>query len=228
MTKRTPMPHKPIVTAKGTELPVMDLKGKPYLQVAHRLVWFREEHPDWTIMTEFPEVNTEKRYVIAKATVTTPLGQVIATAHKTESAAGFADYLEKAETGAIGRALALCGYGTQFAPEIDEGERIVDSPVDLPHRSPTSPHPAPQNEEFDHWQNGMEGDVEVLILHKAERSASTGTRMAYFETDLGMTLKAFGDTIDAIEEGHQYALTVKASLYNGKTTYNVQRVNSEL
>ena len=37
---------------------------------------------------------------------------------------------EKAETKAVGRALAMLGYGTQFAPELDEGERIVDSPVE--------------------------------------------------------------------------------------------------
>jgi hypothetical protein len=38
----------------------------------------------------------------------------------------------KAETKAVGRALAMLGYGTQFAPEMDEGERIVDSPVAKP------------------------------------------------------------------------------------------------
>lgn len=37
-------------------------------------------------------------------------------------------------TGAIGRALAMIGFGTQFAPEFDEEQRIVDSPVD---RTPT-------------------------------------------------------------------------------------------
>ena len=37
--------------------------------------------------------------------------------------------MEKSETGAIGRALANLGYGTQFAPDLDEQDRIVDSPV---------------------------------------------------------------------------------------------------
>lgn len=220
------MPHKPITTPKGTELPVMDLKGKPYLQVAYRLVWFREEHPDWTIMTDFTELDTEKRQAVAKASVTTPDGKIVATAHKMETASGFADYLEKAETGAIGRALALCGYGTQFAPEIDEGDRIVDSPVDIPR--PTPPHSAPPADAFDHWPNGTEGDIEALVMRKVERPTSTGGKIAYFDTDLGMTLKAFDDTSDGIEEGHQYAFTVRANLYQGKTTYAVQRVNSEL
>ena len=52
-----------------------------------------------------------------------------ATAHGSEGCADFLEYLEKAETKAIGRALALLGYGTQFAPEFDEEHRIVDSPI---------------------------------------------------------------------------------------------------
>ena len=46
-------------------------------------------------------------------------------------------------TGSIGRALAALGFGTQFAPEFDEGERIVDSPQ--PARS--RPQPAPPSED---------------------------------------------------------------------------------
>jgi hypothetical protein len=50
-------------------------------------------------------------------------------AHKQENKQGFADHLEKAETGAIGRALGIAGFGTQFAPEFDEEDRLADSPV---------------------------------------------------------------------------------------------------
>jgi hypothetical protein len=42
----------------------------------------------------------------------------------------FYDYIEKAETGAIGRVLAMCGYGTLQAPEFDEQDRLVDAPVE--------------------------------------------------------------------------------------------------
>ena len=115
-------------TKKGTELPLLDMRGKPYLQVAHRLVWMREEHPNWSIETELCFVdNTQAR---AKATIRDETGRILATAHKTENQKGFADFVEKAETGAVGRALALTGYATQFcADELDEGERIVDSPI---------------------------------------------------------------------------------------------------
>jgi hypothetical protein len=118
-------------TKKGTELPLLMLKNKEYLEVKYRLVWFREEHPDWSIETEFLSVTEQNAY--AKATIKDESGRIISTSHKFESLRGFPDFMEKAETGAIGRALALIGYGTQFcADELDEGKRIVDSPVVVP------------------------------------------------------------------------------------------------
>jgi hypothetical protein len=124
-----------------------------YLPVAWRLVWFREANPQGSIETELVHLdldreteeevyvwNPEKRrsektvkrangLAIFKAVVKDGKGGV-ATGMKMEKAASFPDWLEKSETGSIGRALAALGYGTQFAPELDEEHRIVDSPVD--------------------------------------------------------------------------------------------------
>lgn len=108
--------------------------GKDYLPVASRLVWFREEHPDWAIVTEPVTIELEKGHAIFKATVYNADGKPIGSGTKMETARGFADFVEKAETGAIGRALAVCGYGTQFAPELEEGDRIVDSPQPMTGR----------------------------------------------------------------------------------------------
>ena len=116
-------------TPKGTELPMLDLRGKSYLQVAWRLVWFREEHPKWTIETAPVETTATSAFFCAK--ILDEERRVVATGHKFEDKQGFADFREKAETGAIGRALAMCGYGTQFcADELDEGSRVTDSPVE--------------------------------------------------------------------------------------------------
>ncbi len=136
---------------------LMQLKNhdgaKDYLPVQWRLVWFRERCPHGTIDTEELEVdldreveeevfvwNSEKRrsekvvkrargYARYRAVVTDGQGGR-GTGTKSENAASFPDYIEKAETGAIGRALAALGYGTQFAPDLDEAHRIVDSPVE--------------------------------------------------------------------------------------------------
>jgi hypothetical protein len=124
---------------------LMSLKGKDYLEVKWRLVWFRQEHPDWGISTQIVEHSIEKRYAVVKATITDATGRVVAEGTKMEDAKGFADYLEKAETGAIGRALGILGYGTQFAPEFDEvvdgvaNPRIVDAPVELKRATPPRP-----------------------------------------------------------------------------------------
>ena len=121
-----------ITLKSGTKLPLMNLKGKDYLQVAYRLVWFREEHSDWSIETEF--LNQSDQSAVCRATIKDALGRTIAISHKEESSKDFAmGHREKAETGAIGRALALCGYGTQFEPEFDEGDRVVDSPMGSKH-----------------------------------------------------------------------------------------------
>jgi hypothetical protein len=150
-------PNEHVMQIKSSQGP------RDYLPVQWRLVWFRDQCPDGTIETEMLHLdlerdteeevfvwNSEKRrsekvikqakgFVIFKATVKNGKGG-IATGTKSEKAASFPDYIEKAETGAIGRALAALGYGTQFAPELDEQHRIVDSPVErnTPSRSGNS------------------------------------------------------------------------------------------
>ncbi len=133
---------KTFKTPKGTELPLLDLRGKDYLQVCYRLVWFREDHPDWSIETEITDLDDKSS--LAKAIIKNAESRIMSTSHKYEDAQGFGDFREKAETGAIGRALALIGYGTQFAPDLDEGERIVDSPNERPRQiaGPKSTEPS--------------------------------------------------------------------------------------
>ena len=100
-----------------------------YLPVAPRIAWFRKEHPYWSIITE--TVMLAEKAVVMKAIIKNQEERIIATAQKKETEIGFPDYIEKAETGAIGRALAMCGYGTLQAPEFDEGERLSDSPIEI-------------------------------------------------------------------------------------------------
>lgn len=125
---------KEFVTPKGTKLPLMDLKGKPYLQVAHRIQWFREEKPDWSIETSI-NFDIDKSYSVGRATITDNKGKVVATGHKLDYASSDndMDYMERSETGAIGRALAYCGYGTQFAAQdLQEGTKLADAPLNKP------------------------------------------------------------------------------------------------
>jgi hypothetical protein len=159
-------------TTKGTELPLLNLKGKEYLEVKYRLVWFREDHPDWSIETELISVTEVSAY--ARATIRDEHGRIIATSHKFENVKGFPDFIEKSETGAIGRALALIGYGTQFcADELDEGKRIVDAPADAPRphlRAAAVPQPVEEKEEEETVEENAEssepGDFTISFGRK--------------------------------------------------------------
>ena len=106
---------------------LIQLKGKDYLQVAWRLVWFRDEKPLWGIETHLE--NLTEDHAVFSAKIVDENGIQKSSGYGSESQRDFGDFIEKAETKAVGRALAMLGYGTQFAPELDEGERIVDSPI---------------------------------------------------------------------------------------------------
>lgn len=105
---------------------MVNLKGKMYLPVAARLIWFRELNPSWTIETEWC-AGTEK-IALFKAFIKDDKGRTIATAHKFSNKIGDTNEGEKCETGAIGRALAMCGFGTQFTDDFEEGESLADAP----------------------------------------------------------------------------------------------------
>lgn len=123
---------KTVQTKKGTNLPLLNLKGKDYLQVAYRIQWFTEEESRFTVDTDFLVLTDEQ--TVCKVTVRTfdNDGKLIrqAQATKRETKRDFPDHTEKAETGAMGRALIELGYGTQFAlSDLDEGSRLADSPL---------------------------------------------------------------------------------------------------
>src|SRR5688572_22593925 len=111
------------------------VNGSDYLEVKWRLVWMRDRHPDATIDTEL--MSHSDNTAVFRARVAVP-GGGSATGWGTESAGDFRDYVEKAETKALGRALAALGFGTQFCPDFEFGAaagRVVDAPVKVARAS---------------------------------------------------------------------------------------------
>lgn len=114
---------------------IIDLRGKQYLPVAARLAWFRADVPDGAILNEIVSINN---VMIARSTVLVG-DRVIATGMATvRSAEGRAPWagrdIEKAETAAMGRALAVAGYGTLQTDDFDADDDgyLADSPVQRP------------------------------------------------------------------------------------------------
>src|SRR5579883_942518 len=171
---------------------LIQIKGRngsaDYLPVQWRLVWFRSLCPDGTIETEIVHLdldreteeesyiwNSETRrsekvvrrapgFAVFRAIVKDGRGG-IAVGTKSERAASFPDYIEKAETGAIGRALAALGYGTQFTgDEFDERHRIVDAPVDRSNSVPVA-----ENNRNEHMSAA---NVRAAAMNGRARSAS--------------------------------------------------------
>lgn len=100
-----------------------------YLEVKWRMVWFRDENKENTKTIILDKIiDPNNRFAYFELQVTDSKGNVEAGVGS-ETGEDFHDYIEKAYTKAYGRALAALGYGTQFAPELEEGERIADSPV---------------------------------------------------------------------------------------------------
>jgi hypothetical protein len=115
--------------------------GKLYAPVYVRIALFREDHPvadGWGINAEV--ISTDETSCLSRAEIVDPQGRVVATGHKREHKSHFPDFEEKSLTGAVGRALLMAGYGTQYAlDELDEGERIVDTPIPAPAQVKAQP-----------------------------------------------------------------------------------------
>ena len=113
--------------------------GADYLDVKWRLLWLRKEHPDAEIVTEL--VQHDPQMAIFKATVVVPSGGK-ATGYGSETASDFPDFIEKAETKAIGRALNALGYGAQFG-DFQRSDDAMPDRAPEPHRRQVEPAARP-------------------------------------------------------------------------------------
>lgn len=126
---------------------LMQLKGKDYMTVQNRMLWFLRDQREfikrglatasYCIETRLIEIDHERGYAHFATYVRDVLGNE-ATMYGSEMQRDFGDFAEKASTKSLGRALLALGYGTAFAQEMDEGERVVDSPVERKRAASTT------------------------------------------------------------------------------------------
>lgn len=113
----------------------IDIKGKKYVLVSDRVLFFNEQYPDGSITTELitaPDAQT----VIIKATIrpdtSTENNQVFTAYSQATWGEGYINKtsaLENAETSAVGRALAFMGIGVlDSIASVDEINKTTYTP----------------------------------------------------------------------------------------------------
>lgn len=114
---------------------IVKIRGNDYAPVAIRIEKFREDFPlesGVSIDTEIVQLDEQAATVVAK--IKSPEGVVLASgsarctidmARKSEGR-----YLERAETSAIGRALANAGYNTNAFLNDEDEQYLADAPIE--------------------------------------------------------------------------------------------------
>src|SRR6266508_320752 len=120
-----------------------------------------------------------------------------------ETAAAFADYCERAETRALGRALAALGIGTQFVgQDLTEGDHVADAPG-RPFVGATTNGHAPERD----------GDIHGTGMPPAQEPPLTTDEfnaLAELAHSLGVDLQGFGNDMRRVMQlGEDTRITKK-------------------
>ena len=104
-----------------------------YMPAWDRLAWLRSDHPEAEMEQEHVRIDAD--IAIFRTTIKIPDGGS-AVGYGSETAGDFRDYIEKAATKSMARALSALGYGTK---DVERGEALADAPVNFPPRQPARP-----------------------------------------------------------------------------------------
>lgn len=148
--------ESPPVTSKNLKQKAIDIKGKQYVLVKDRIIYFNESYPKGEIITEIlPSADT---VVTIRACVYPGDGRRF-TGHGSEKIGGAGvnstSALENAETSAVGRALAMMGIGVidsiASVDEINKAQvgKAPYKPVNNKYTAPTAP--IGEGNKFDNW-----------------------------------------------------------------------------
>lgn len=158
--------------AKNLKEKAINIKGKAYVLVSDRVIYFNEQYTNGSIVTEKSEIGERVEF---KATVTPDVDKParIFTGH---SQAVWGDgyinktsALENAETSAVGRALALMGIGViDSIASVDEINKAQTYPTSKPKESANVDHfmqdLQPTDEEIITWQEKLESAKDLKEL----------------------------------------------------------------
>ena len=114
---------------------IVNIRGKDYITVPKRMAEFRKEHTikeGWAVVTECQDIPDKIR---VKAMILNPAGMIVATGHAEEKPGSNpinkTNAVENCETSAVGRALAMCGYGGESFASAEDMARVqaAETPI---------------------------------------------------------------------------------------------------
>jgi hypothetical protein len=131
----------------------VDIKGKAYVQVNERIIYFRSNYKGWRLTTEI--VSLIDGVVTMKALIHNPVGELIATGYAQEKDGSTfinkTSFIENCETSAWGRALGNLGIGIDTAvASSDEVENAIanQNKKTTTKKKPYRPKQSPKEETY--------------------------------------------------------------------------------
>lgn len=170
------------------KLPTINIKGKEYVQVKDRILYFNENYKNGSITTELLSDLTSK-LVIIKATVTPDVSinrQFTGYSQATIGGNGInaTAALENCETSAVGRALGMMGIGViESMASADEVNKALNS--ETGKRNPPAKSPK-KGDDISNWtKEQIEEIVKNEFFLKFGTSKKTGKPWFILNNHLG-------------------------------------------
>lgn len=143
----------------------MDVKGKEYAMVNQRIKAFRMVYPEGTIETEM--LSNSDGVVIFKATAKN-IDIILGTGHAYEKESSSfinqTSYIENAETSAIGRCLASCGFGIDTSvASYEEVANAIKNQETIPPKGPVMPKKASEDSVKYILANATENELKKVV-----------------------------------------------------------------
>jgi len=157
-----------------TKLKTINIKGKEYVEVNERLKYFRENHPEHSLITEIIQCTDE--HCVIKAIIAHN-ERVIATGHahevKSASFINKTSYVEVCETSAWGRALANFGIGIDS--QVASANEVVTAiaQTDIPKKPSVSGKKQLTSSQFDAMMKAVRDGESLVVKQRMSNYSMT-------------------------------------------------------
>ena len=110
--------------------------GSPYLEVPYRIAWMRKCNPDWRIKKTL--LKCTRAFAVVQCQIVDMSDQVLSVAHARRQWADSdigRQFVEYAETAAVGRALSLLGFDLppEKSKDLNDGRVVSEAPIKNNH-----------------------------------------------------------------------------------------------